>query len=360
LKSLDTVSSGGPEKPTLIERLVTAFPLPYAAASLAIAVLIGPPLQLLAAYFDTKSIGLALKYTINTPPNSAVAGTVSSLQGTINQTIWFSTIFLTIYLIRLMRSRIVEFEPKLVPVLPLGEETFHRAFGGVSKRIPQVLIGVPFFLLSIPYILQPTINIGWVSLLFQLLSNGVVGIMFGSFIWVYFRSLWGIYRLGNEPLKLKSHYEDHMLGVRPIGSISLTLFAAYSSVIVLGSIALLLSPDLLGTVALIVMVVFGVAMFFIPLNSVHKTMVEQKLSQMVKVQQEFIRLTNSAAEQIPDRAEKILGQLRDTQILQINRDYVSRLPTWPSDTPILGKFAAIALSVAAILISKIISLPFRI
>ena len=69
--------------------------------------------------------------------------------------------------------------------------------------------------------------------------------------------------------------------------------------------------------------------------------------------------TNSAAEQIPDRAEKILGQLRDTQILQINRDYVSRLPTWPFDTP-LGKFAAIALSVAAILISKIISLPFRI
>src|SRR5947209_17746196 len=70
--------------------------------------------------------------------------------------------------------------------------------------------------------------------------------------------------------------------------------------------------------------------------------------------------TNSAAEQIPDRAEKILGQLRDTQILQIKRDYVSRLPTWPFDTPILGKFAAIALSVAAILISKIISLPFRI
>ena len=176
--------------------------------------------------------------------------------------------------------------------------------------------------------------------------------MFGSFIWVYFSSLWGIYKLGNEPLNLKSHYEDRMLGVRPIGSISLTLFAAYSSVLVLGSIALLLSPDLLGTAALIVMVVFGVAMFFIPLNSVHKTMVEQKRSQIVKVQQEFIRLTNSATEQIPDRAEKILGQLRDTQILQINRDYVSRLPTWPFDTPILGKFAAIALSVAAILISK--------
>ena len=60
-------------------------------------------------------------------------------------------------------------------------------------------------MLGIPYILQPTTNNGWVSLLFQLLSSGVIGIMFGSFSWVYVRSLWGIYKLGNEPLKLKSH-----------------------------------------------------------------------------------------------------------------------------------------------------------
>jgi len=44
---------------------------------------------------------------------------------------------------------------------------------------------VSFFMLGIPYILQPTTNIGWVRLLFQLLSSGVIGIMFGSFSWVY-------------------------------------------------------------------------------------------------------------------------------------------------------------------------------
>jgi hypothetical protein len=258
-----------------------------------------------------------------------------------------------------MRLKIVHYEPKLTPLMPLGEETLHRAFGGVSRQIPQVLIGMLFFLLGIPYIFQATLNLGLVTLLFQLVSSAFYGLMFGSFVWVYFRSLWGIYQLGKEPLNLKSHYEDQMLGVKPIGSISLTLFVAYSFLLVLGTISLLLSPDLVGIGGLLVMTVFGIAMFFVPLYDMHKMMVEQKRSQIVKVQQEFVRLANPTSEQIPDGTERILRQLRDTQILQINRDYVSKLPTWPFDTPILGKFAAIALSVAAILISKIISLPLH-
>ena len=317
-------------------------------------------MQLLAAYLDTNSVGLALKYTINTSFSSVATGAVSTLQGAVNQTIWFATIFVPMYLIRLMRSKIVHYEPKLAPLMPQGAETLHRAFGGVSRQFPQVLIGVPFFLLGIPYIIQSVTNIGLFTLLFQFVSSAFYSFVFGCFVWVYFRSLWGIYQLGKEPLSLKSHYEDQMLGMKPIGSISLTLFVAYSSLLVLGSVSLLLSPDLVGIGILLVMTVFGIAMFFIPLYDMHRTMVEQKRTQMVKVQQEFLRLANPIAEQIPDVSERILRQLRDTQILQINRDYVSKLPTWPFDTPILGRFAAIALSVAAILISKIISLPLHI
>ncbi len=360
MESTISLSSTGPEKPTLIERVVGILPVPYPLASLAFAILFGSPVQFLAAYLDTNSVSLAFKYTINTSYNSIGAGTVSTVEGATFQGIWLLTIFLLVYLVRFMRTKIVEYEPKLVAIAPSGEETLHRAFGGISRPIPQALLAVPFLLISLPYISQSTINIGPVSLLYQLVSSVVFGVMFSSFIWLYFRSLWGLYKLGKEPLNLRSHYEDRMLGVKPIGAISLTLFVSYTLVIGLTTVSVLFNPDPIGTTFLIIFAVFGVAMFFIPLNSIHRRMAEAKQRQMAKVDEKFARLADSATELTPESTEKILKQLRDTQILMISRDYVSNLPTWPLDTPIIGRFAAVALSVAAILISKIVSLPFHI
>jgi hypothetical protein len=259
-----------------------------------------------------------------------------------------------------MRLRIVKEEPELAHLMPSGEETFHRAFGAVSNPLPQVLLSVVFFLISIPYFLSPTAKIGPISLVYQLGSNGVLSVIFSGFLWMYFRSLWGVYKLGKEPLKLRPYREDHMLGVRPIGSIALTLFVAFILVASFNTIGLLLSPDPISVVVLSGFLTFGVAMFFLPLNSIHKTMAEEKRNLISKVQQKFALLASLVGDQTPGGTEMLLRQLRGTQILQIDREYISNVSTWPFDTPILGKFAAIALSVVAILISKLVALPFHI
>src|SRR5207253_10345826 len=95
-------------------------------------------------------------------------------------------------------------------------------------------------------------------------------VAWGTVFWVYMSSIYGLYVLGRQPLKLKAYSEDTMLGVRPIGYLSLHLAIVHLSVIALGAVATSLYADLFTITSLITFVIIGGALFFLPLTNVHR------------------------------------------------------------------------------------------
>ena len=317
-------------------------------------------MQFFSALADTGSLDKAFSFTFLVAYSTATNPTaVPLVQGLTAQAFWTASIFSVVYAPSFMRGKLAAYEADLVPLAPSGEETIRKAFGGVSRLVPVLVVSVLFGLFSAPYTyFQTTLTPGAVTLGYVFVSNVLISLLFGSFIWVYFRSLWGLYKLGNEPLRLAPHEQDPMLGVKPIGSMSFTLFLSYSAVVGFITLGLLVVPDTFSLVSIFVLELLGGVMFFLPLNSVHKKMLAQKREEKRKLVKKLSELAGGRSGRA-EGTEDLLRQIREVQILQVQKDYVSTIPTWPFDTGILSRFAAIILSVIAILLSRIISVSFH-
>lgn len=342
------------ESKTPIEKFVGLLPLPYWASCIVLSILIGPPMQFLSGFIDTGSLQKAFSFTFNLAAAGSGIVTLSSFQGVVAQSAWSLTLFSNLYLQRFMRTKLVSYESNLIPISPTGEATMNRHFGGVYRILPVIIMGVLITLLSGPYIFVQASQLqGSATFVYQAVSNPLVSVLFGGFIWVYFRALWGLYKLGKEPLKLAPSDEDRMLGVKPIGSISFSLFLAYNVVIGLSVLGLFESPDPVSIGALLGLAFLGGVMFFLPLNGIHKRMSENKETEEKQLQLRLTKLSNGVEGETGQ--VEILKSLRDVQLLKIKRENVSRLPTWPFDTGVLGKFLAIILAVVATLVARLIA-----
>ncbi len=274
---MEANSVAGKDNSTLVERSIGRLPLPYWVSCIVIAVLMGPPVQFLSALVDTSSLDKAFSLTFNSGFSTTFSVAVSPAQGIEAQTIWTVTLLVVLYIPRFMRLRLQTYAADLVPISPSGAGTLRKAFGGIYQLRPAVVVSGVIGALSLPYIyFQTNLITGAATLLYLTISNVIVSLVFGTIIWVYFRSLWGLYKFGKEPLKLMTHDEDPMLGVRPIGSISLSLFLSYILVIGFGGLELVLSPDPVSLSLLLVLALLGGFMFFLPLNSMHKKMLAEK------------------------------------------------------------------------------------
>lgn len=198
--------------------------------------------------------------------------------------------FAIFYGIQDMRLGLVRPELDMVPLCPRGEEDFHKAFRRVSLPKPPILLATVFgLLIIIPTVLPESPGPGTPS--------PVVGILrlitfFGvaTFIWVYVSSLKGLHELGKGPLRLKAFYEDGMLGTRPIGSFSLHLAFSYLAPLGLVLLATTILPDPSSTALLTFLTVLGIVMFFLPLNSIHQTMLEAKRKEQASIRTRSLQL----------------------------------------------------------------------
>ena len=339
---------------TVMERLVGFVPVRYWASCLILSFLVGPPMQFISALADTGSLDRAFLFTFN-PSTGASGEFTTSTLGIVFQLTWTLNLFVVYYLPRFMRTRLTEYESHLAPVSSGGVVSIARHFDAIYRFWPVIVLAAVLSTLSWTYVsLQLVYIVGVVSLSYLLLSNGLVMVIFSGFIWVYFSALWGLYKLGKEPLMLKSVDADVMLGLRPIGSISFSLFLAFISVVVLSLIGVLVNPDTVSLASLFVLALLGGVMFFLPLNSFHKQMLAVRRKEEGDLFQRLAEMSNrgeGGAEQEVD----LLRSIRDVQLLQMRKDRLSKVPTWPFDTQLFGRFAAIILSVTAILLSRIIS-----
>ena len=338
----------GPERPTLTEWLVGFLPLPFVVGSLLLALLFGLPRVFLGVFLDTWDLDAALDLV---PP---IEGGLLVLVLIVDVSVFFSVPLATRY----MRRQVAKAKEAISPLLPRGEETYLRVFGRISSFWPPLLIGAVFivFLVLLPGpVLSPGPFSTILSLAFVLLFYPILG----TFLWVYVSSTLGLYQLGLGSLRMRSYLQDPVLGLRPLGSLSFAL--AWPYLATLGIAALWISlgvpgPGLLFVVALLIV---GVVMFFLPLYEVHRRMVRERE-----------RAHASVRDHLWERVEKVetlvrkggdptlldvmnrLARLEEASSLDRAERRIDEIHDWPFDTRIVGRLAALTLTVVAVLVTR--------
>lgn len=260
-------------------------------------------------------------------------------------------------------------EIQLSSLLPEGEYTYDKIFGLVTRSKPPIFLGLTFMVLfSLQFVFEIPANFKVfcdhpVNLIFLGVAYPFWFVTFTTFVWMYFCSIRGLHELGKK-LLLRSFHEDKMLGVRPIGSLSLALTSTYfTGLCILALLPTVLSPDTptLGYVfVLSSFILLGVVFFFLPLYTIHKKMLEVKVKQQELLRSELYKAVKSTSDSKIEDHESMsdikdaLSRLTTVLKVEVTKDEVMAMPTWPIDMPILSRLLAMAVSIALVIIAEFI------
>jgi hypothetical protein len=334
----------GPERPTFVERAIAAVPLPYPVTCLILAALAESLGFLLANLVDTGSPDLALQLTF---PGLATTTAPVVFAGAA-----FGIAFYTVllYMVRYARRQLASASSSIAPLLPDGEAGFRRIYGRVHAPLPILLLAVLlgfFFWLSGSH--APLL--GPARIVFIGLQLAVICFSTSAVLWTYFVTLWGVWRMGKEPLRLKPYTEDAMLGLRPLGSMDVSATMVYFAMIGVVLVTALVYPQTALYLAfLLALLAFGVLLFVLPLLGIHRLMLKEKR----RIEAELAGLAArewKEMEAAPPEGETGLAELRGMVVSlrrfvaheRAERKVVS-LPTWPFDPQVTGRIAAIVLT----------------
>ncbi len=269
--------------------------------------------------------------------------------------------FYMFYIIRYMRLRVLKTEAEIIPLCPDGEKTFDKAFGRLSDPLGQILSMFLIGFLAMLYFFRLFRFADFFHLAFAGGTVFLFSVAWGSAFWVYLGSITGVYALGRNPLKLKSFYNDAMLGVRPLGSLSLRLTIVYLSVSGLGAVATAFFADIVSILLLSSFTVLGVALFFLPLTGIHRLMQEEKDREHALIRHELSDLVQKPKQQISHSIDTTLADLetlfrdfRSLLALDLSERKVMNVPTWPYDSKILSQLTIVIISVTATILAQII------
>ena len=350
----------GPEAPTIAERFVLAFRLPYPIGCLLVGFFLFGALDVaFATYEETTNVATTAARTL---------APVSLLTDLL--------VAYSFYAPHYMRRRLTETGRALSTLLPDREAEFRRIFADVARPRPQ-LIAWLLFLVSLlvavnvgailgtapsPFVLNTGAGtaLEFVAGIYDIASLAVATLALSSVVWTFWSISLGIHRFGQAPLALRPYYEDPFLGLKPLGALSLSLAFSYFGFIGLFLLVLSASPgmpptaDVIGVGGFLSgLVLLGLVLFFLPLRGLHRRMVEQKRQEMTRLRPKLGPIYEErAGESTQDVAHLVRIDMMDRK--------VTSMAIWPYDVGILGRLSAITLSVTAILISRIIALVFHI
>jgi hypothetical protein len=358
------LKSTGPERPTPMERFWGFLHVNFAVGCVLFAILSVPVTSWLLAYVSG-SITTAPGIDFSNPwliLGIAIAEFLSGL-------LWF-TLF---YLPRYLRMKVVRARGELLPLLPEGGKTFDAAFARVSRTGWPILIGIIALILSyLAAVLTPpsptpsmiTAN-GWLVDVAGLVGLPIFVVGFGTFFWVYVSCLRGLYALGRQRLILKPFYVDPTLGLRPMGALSLSLAAGYFALVALQAILSLLGGLLADIGLTIFLFALGLILFFLPLYSIHRTMLAARKQAQDTILARFGQHVASAGTKPAGDSEGTLAEVRDhlarlTDAFTVDMALreARAVRTWPFDTRILAGLGALILSLVTIIVAHIITAHF--
>ena len=268
--------------------------------------------------------------------------------------------FYSFIIVRYLRRNIVAGESGIAAIMSGGESAYHVAFRRFGSSSPVLLLSIPLGIFAFQATIQQThIGIQFVATSILLVINTIA---VSSFIWTYAASSWGLHKLGESKLELRSFLEDRLMGARPIGSIALSSTVAYLGGILL--IFLLFPSYFLAYPAYQALLIFflalGILMFFLPLNSVHKQLVREKSRHQKELNQQLLSIKQSSHKNHLDgpasmeRMENKITELVKLKDLEITERKLASSPTWPFDVQLIVKLITIILSVTAALLARVI------
>lgn len=329
-------------KPTIIERLNSAIPVPYFLSTLIVAALLGPVGFYIADLLSYLEPAKATTIFLN---SSIDHYTLSQLIG--NNIVYPAIIFYCAYMLRYMRRRITQVEEQLVRESPEWRNTVGRSFRHITRTGPALAITLLILILSYPLVVFQVGNNQGFAQLYFIITYPMFFFAAGSFIWMYVSSLWGLYKIGTQPLKLRPYTEDTLLGLGGFGRISLTLTSVFLVAVFLAvyefTAFATAMPILLTVFFSAGLISVGVCMFFLPLMNLHRKMVverEQLRSRNIGAILNMVSGDNLGDHSTAQGLMKILA-------LEHEGEQISSIPSWPFDTPAIRTVAGIVFAVAA-------------
>ncbi len=337
-------------RPTLIERINGALPIPYAASCLIVAALLGPVgfliADFLSAYPDfAKASGTFFQNTQRF--------TLSQRVG--NDVIYPAITFYCAFMLRYIRRRIVRVEDELIKESPEWSGTIKRSFRGISRTGPALAITFALLFFTLPFVvLQVSKNQG-IAQLYFLIAFSLFCFISGSFIWMYTSSLWGLYKLGTGPVKLRPYTVDPLLGLGGLGRISLTLTVVFLIAVFFATYQLSLYTvviPLLSTIFFSALLVgLGVSMFFLPLYNAHRRMIHERARLRSRA---LTALHESVSAGKTDGTVSGAEGLRRVLILEHDTEQINAIHSWPFEAPVIRSLAAIVFSITVSITAHLI------
>jgi hypothetical protein len=345
---------------TLAERFVVAFRLPYALGCLLLGFgLFGILNTVLSKYVETADLRQAVVAALS--PQSVAESALFAY---------------SFYAPRYMRTKVLEAGRTLPALMPEKEDGFRKTFRGISAVRPQVATWI-VFLAALLLALNVAVLFGgsstfrfnadspfsfleFLATIIDFVSLAAISLALSSVLWTYWSISKGMLRFSSAPLELRPYFEDPFLGLRPVGSLALSLATVYFGFIALFLLSLLTSSstpsigDVVGVGGFLFgLILLGLFLFFLPLSKLHGRMIaEKKIARATlnpKLQTLFQESPNPGSD---DVAQVLRLDMMDRK--------VAGMALWPYDIGILGRLSVIAASVTAILISRIIALVFHI
>jgi hypothetical protein len=144
-------TASGPEQPTMAERIIGLTRLPYTVGCLLIAVATGPS-YFLVFYLGSLNMEDALRGVVSSNAFRVTQfGQEIPLDlGLMETTLFTLALFLTLYLVRHWRLKLMSAQSSLSSLSPDGETAYHRAFGLVSSSKGALLVAFVIFLVYFP------------------------------------------------------------------------------------------------------------------------------------------------------------------------------------------------------------------
>jgi len=265
-------------------------------------------------------------------------------------------------MIRYMRLRVVASEALIAPRLSGGVQDYQRAFGRLTQTAPAITLTAIMGTLLLAFYATSGILPSAPALIVANVIIVYLNILaFSTYFWEFATASLGLHKLGGSSLKLGPFLEDRMMGAKPMGSLALSLTIAYFGGLLLPTLLLstILPSSIASSAILIATLLLGVALFFLPLNSVHAKMQVEKRRLMQEVVARYPRLNqdpyaakeNATIEDVHTR----LARLTELQEVEMLDRKIASLPTWPFDIQVVSRFITIVLSVTAVLLSRLIT-----
>jgi hypothetical protein len=329
----------GPENPTFIERVANLCPGPFFIKSLLFWTVFGTPGLLLGRYVDTLSVDKTL----------AIFSQVTVQDVFVFSLANFLIPLYAFYGTRYMRVKIVDTIPKLEPLTENGGTTLMTLFDSVSMFWPALMLAGMFGAVSFVSLPGQTSHaVGYVSAAIKVVGFCFIMLSYGTFVWMYASSIRGLHRLGKERLRFVSYYEDPHMGIKPLGSLSLSFSWVYFVGITLTffSVNPLPLPILM---VVLVLIVLGIILFFYPAYTVHQKMAQEKYAAEKALRYRVSRIMKSL-----DHSKESIDEIEDLFLFQTLEQKVSKIAEWPFDVKTLSWFSAIVITVLGTEVTRLL------